>query len=438
MLVQSMPYPNAALVVGDVTYEGLQATRSETTVTSFSINRPATVDEGDFLLAMLGCGADNLVAAPAGWDMVCRTSYGRASLGIFRKFVGPSEPSSYTFNYAVSRRVNAAIFRFKGVDPLRPINHADVSGLSANTTVHTVPARRAIEAKAYAFDCVTGGWGGFSYTPPSGVTEILDTANTTTGDLGALIGAGFSGEIGSVGTLASRNWTCSTGLHYASAAISLNPENGASVNIGMVRNRAVTQVNTNSTSIAANMPSGITPGDLLIAFVGASGTSQTITTPSGWTLIESDVNGSARFAAYSRVADGSEGSTQTFNYSVSGLSTATIIRLQGQSGTPIEASAVATSTSLNPPCPSVTTTGSDRTLLTAVYGLAVSRYFIGWPSSLDLIAFSPNLGLSSLDGLLAVGSEVVSAGATGTRTYNYRINFGAPPSVMITVAIAPA
>lgn len=75
---------------------------------------------------------------------------------------------------------------------------------------------------------------------------------------------------------------------------------------------------TGSASLSASAPGSIVAGNLLLAFVYASGSNagtRTITAPSGWTLVTSVTNGATTklTACYSKTATGSEPASYTWS-----------------------------------------------------------------------------------------------------------------------------
>lgn len=82
--------------------------------------------------------------------------------------------------------------------------------------------------------------------------------------------------------------------------------------------KSITVISTVGTIVTAsattlgNLPSNFKTGDLLVIFVSISRGSGSIITPAGWTPFLTAVE-AQRTGAYYRVADGSEGSTVTFD-----------------------------------------------------------------------------------------------------------------------------
>lgn len=98
-----------------------------------------------------------------------------------------------------------------------------------------------------------------------------------------------------------------------------------------INGTAATTTSAAATSIVANMPSGIAVGELLIAIVSCV-LAQTQTGPAGWRLAISEFSdgfSESSIEVYKRIADGTEGSTQTFNFGGSCASTAMVFRVSG-------------------------------------------------------------------------------------------------------------
>ncbi|MGI9293521.1 MAG: hypothetical protein ACR2PS_06015, partial [Pseudomonadales bacterium] len=88
---------------------------------------------------------------------------------------------------------------------------------------------------------------------------------------------------------------------------------------------------TNTTSHSVSLPSGLTSGDLLIVCFTCDSTGETITDPTGWTLI-TGTNLSAQgitSKAWYRVSDGGEGATLTVTTAGSEQSSHVSYRITG-------------------------------------------------------------------------------------------------------------
>jgi len=115
-------------------------------------------------------------------------------------------------------------------------------------------------------------------------------------------------------------------------------------------------VSTAGTTHTVNLPTGIASGDLLIVFFSKkSGSSNTLTWPSGWTALTDVNNGTntGQSTAY-RIADGTEGTTISVTSSASVKSAHNSYRITSWHGTtPPEGGAGSTGSSANPDPPSV-------------------------------------------------------------------------------------
>ena len=85
---------------------------------------------------------------------------------------------------------------------------------------------------------------------------------------------------------------------------------------GSYRSIGITGSNTNATSMAVPVPSGIVANDLLIAQISVKGNqSASLSTPSGWTQLLMNNNGTGiTQGIYYRVATGGESSTYTWTW----------------------------------------------------------------------------------------------------------------------------
>ena len=139
--------------------------------------------------------------------------------------------------------------------------------------------------------------------------------------------------------------------------------------------RSATTANNGAgaSSLDLSTPAGVQADDVLIAVVGVrGGAGTTITTPSGWSLINStNYNSNLLSSIYYRIASGSEPSSTSFAFSSSEKASGVMAAYTGvDTSSPINAQDVqsnASSSTLT--TPSVTTTTND-TMLVAAYGFA--------------------------------------------------------------------
>lgn len=122
----------------------------------------------------------------------------------------------------------------------------------------------------------------------------------------------------------------------------------------------------------ANMPSVVVAGRILLAHVVNDDGNDTVTTPDGWTLIDSTPDGSAEVRAgwYKRLADGSEGGTTVnFATATSEDMVVTVFQIDGHDGIDnISISTAVTATTASPNPGSVTFGWTGDTLVIASVG----------------------------------------------------------------------
>lgn len=181
-------------------------------------------------------------------------------------------------------------------------------------------------------------------------------------------------------------------------------------------------------SLSITRPAGIATGDLLLLAValdaGTFGSGAAIATPSGFTPVPAGSvgfgsNGRSQLAAFYKVASDGEPASYTLNFSAGGFpsyaANAVICAFGGgNTEAPVDASAgVSGGSSSSLAAPSVTPSeGEGDDLLVGLWGGTASVGASTWPAGMGdtLVA---NAGGGSL---LMADQQLVSAGATGTRT----------------------
>ena len=135
---------------------------------------------------------------------------------------------------------------------------------------------------------------------------------------------------------------------------------------------AITYVNASSVAsttatLTITKPTNTTTNDVLVATVSGAGTN-TITAPSGWTLLASTASpgNTMRTLTYYKVATSSEGTSYAFTSSAARNMTGGIIALRGANPAhPIDAVGTATGASGSAVAPSVTTTSANDWVITS-------------------------------------------------------------------------
>lgn len=178
-----------------------------------------------------------------------------------------------------------------------------------------------------------------------------------------------------------------------------------------------------------NLPTGVASGDLLIAVLSLNA-NRTITAPAGWTVESEDVDPvfSGRKGVYSRVADGSEGSSAVWTLSVGATTAALMLRITG-ADTSDPVTAITTEPANSATSPSVTTTAADSLVLRLI-GQSRDRTYTAPSGHTTAIqqGGNPSVGACSI--------AQATAGASGTAVWTIG-GGGADSIVHFTLAIAP-
>lgn len=168
-------------------------------------------------------------------------------------------------------------------------------------------------------------------------------------------------------------------------------------------------LNSSSGSSIINVPSGTVDGYVMVAFVSVNNTTST-TTPTGWTLINSQLNGgiSGRISLYFRVAS-SEPSNYTFTHSSTQRNGGWISTFAGVDTSSVTNGSSMTGASFT--APSITTTVANTMLVYGGYNDNAANTVFSAPGGMTMSVDTGGFG--SVGGMYGVQS---SAGATGTRT----------------------
>ena len=171
--------------------------RSSAAAGSFKINKPAGTTVGDVMVASIGhrpCssrsggGCTTSLIAPAGWTLVRLTEqttgggtggYG-LRLGVWYRVVTAADAavSSYTWTIGGSPTHNGAagiLASFMYVDTANPIV-VDAGRVTSSSTSHTTPDLGVLATNTMLVS-THAALSSANWTPPSGMTEILDWAS---------------------------------------------------------------------------------------------------------------------------------------------------------------------------------------------------------------------------------------------------------------------
>lgn len=168
------------------TYRSTYSTSVNSTA-NIILDKPTGTVQDDVMIAVIG-GNGNWagvlgITPPAGWTLVRKidntTGQYYPTVAVYYKVAGASEPSNYVFtfsNYSGGTYAAGSISSFYGVGTVSPIdveNGQTVANSSSPTTSYSTPSitpssSGQIIIGAFAGNCSS------SWTPPSGMTEIVD------------------------------------------------------------------------------------------------------------------------------------------------------------------------------------------------------------------------------------------------------------------------
>ncbi len=220
----------------------------------------------------------------------------------------------------------------------------------------------------------------------SGQTCTFDTATYTTGQ-----------------SFAAGTTTASLYLQNGMATIAL-------------RSKSSTSASAGPTTITITKPAGVASGDVLIAGLSfETGSSDTITVPSGWTLVRRVNNTTSEgLAVYRKVAGGAEGASYAWTFSSSRSVSGGILAFTGvDNTTPIDVeNGQTTASSTTHATPTITTTQAND-MLVAFFAIPQAATWTPPTGMTEQFDVPENSRGNSLEG------DTVSqagAGATGTKT----------------------
>lgn len=219
-----------------IAYEDQATNTLGTDGTQLIVNCPSGTAQGDLLLAAVSTDGSVTFNTPAGWTLINQgqTPQGAtppmganiATLAVFYKVAGASEPSSYTFTWSDNQGVSGqqaagAILRYSGIDTSDPINASNVgTGTNANPTAPSVTTdvNGAMIVRIYGAD--DSDMSGTPY--PSGHTGRLNIRSSTTfyGDCSLGVADVVQSTAGSTG---SAQFQMSASEEWRAVTVALTP-----------------------------------------------------------------------------------------------------------------------------------------------------------------------------------------------------------------------
>lgn len=161
-----------------ITLRGTATSSSSSSATSRAPSKPTGVVSGDTMIAVVTHdGAATTVTPPADWIELFYQSGTDINVGVYYKVAGSSEGSSYTFTISESRALAVGIIAYDNCNvTFLPYDDFSYSVNSASTSMIAPTVWSTSTAGMLLF--VGGITNNSASTPPSGMTERLDTGST--------------------------------------------------------------------------------------------------------------------------------------------------------------------------------------------------------------------------------------------------------------------
>lgn len=343
MQATTTPTPTPTPVSSNISLRSTSSANNNTGGSSLTLNKPTGTTNGDIMVAhVIVRTAGNTITAPSGWTLIQRKdSSSSISTASYWKLAGSSEPSSYAWSFGTSGEASGGIASYIGVDAANPIDASNaqynsgtstVSNSGVTTTVANGILVYAVGITAPTTVNVPSGftqeWTATSST--STTSEMSDKILTTTGATGTISGSHNGGT--------NSNITHLIALKPATPTSTPTPTPTPS-NISL---SSASNGNNGSggTSLTINKPTGTANGDVMVAHVVVRTAGNTITPPSGWSLVlRKDSSGSISTATYWKLAGSSEPSSYSWALGTSGEASGGIASYTGVNTiSPIDAS----------------------------------------------------------------------------------------------------
>src|SRR5438876_3186572 len=258
------------------------------------ISKPSGTVAGDVMIATIAVRPNTAtITAPAGWTPVLPrvdNSAGTESLAIYRRTADASDSSVTDYAWSTSGATFAmgTIQSFSGVDTANPIDVWNGQATASSTT-HATPDVTTTVANPLLVAAHAMASGSVSWTPPTGMTEIVDVqVGSTTG--------GITLEKSTV----VKSTAGATGAKTATNGSNTTPYPGVTHILAL---RGIGAGGSNTLTI--NMPAGVLQNDVMIASIAVGPSTVTITPPAGWALVHrmNQASGTSNsLAVYSKLA----------------------------------------------------------------------------------------------------------------------------------------
>ena len=155
----------------------------DTGAPSITVNKPANVQPGDVLIAVITTLPYRAPAGPSGWTSAAQNTGSQTANTVYWHVVGTSEPTSYNFyNGSHEYQARAGMAALRGADTTYPVAITTFShGTTTDITAPAVYLGTQNTAVLRVVDSAAGdGDGGGAWSFPTGIDELWDI-NTGSG-----------------------------------------------------------------------------------------------------------------------------------------------------------------------------------------------------------------------------------------------------------------
>jgi len=261
---------------------------------------PAGTTQNDVMIAAIAVQPNTAaITPPTGWTLVNRIDNAIAtasSLAVYRKTAGAAEPSSYVWGIAGASFSVGGIQSFSGVDTTTPVDVQNGQA-TASALTHATPSVATTAANAMVVTHHTFA-SSATWTPPAGMTESYDVSALAVPNAGGQSMEGARVAQAAAGATGVKTATASANADSGATHILALRPSGASINIAR--------------------PATAVENDVMIAAIGVTPSSVTITPPSGWALIRRTNNAGGvtnSLAVYMKVANSAEPASYYWTFS---------------------------------------------------------------------------------------------------------------------------
>ncbi len=450
---------NSVVSTGPVQYEGCSQTEAAGNNTAITLTSPAATQVGDYLMAAITIDGDVTasIAPPVGWTAVnvglANTS--TATLAIYERLAGTAGAQNYVFDWTAGGNQEAFgyIMRFTGTPGFNAQATVSTgSGTNVSTPAVTTTVTYSTVVRIGGFDnnqvdlaptSIMTGLGNIA----QGRSSTLNSTESVSGGAAwsVLAATGGSGVVSFTSaptvSAATRRQTIALPPTQLCTGTNAIPSGGDVEYAGCVQ-----RTSSDTANVIVPSPAGTALGDYLLAVVAVDG-NPTMTTPTGWTVIDVGVSNTndATLAVYGRIAAAAGATNYTFAWTGSTQdSFAYVMQFTGAGGIDPSEVAVSVADSTNASTPTITTAIAN-TLVVRVG--AFDNQLVNLNPATDAIVtgglhHNITQGRSSGDPAAAVSSAAAwvnqaVAGASGTATFA-----SAPTAVeqtrTVTLGIRPA